>query len=451
MKKVFGFIILMALSFILIACGDTQDTGDGTGGGDGGNTTAQKITIMHGAPYEVNPFDPNYSGKEQRERQALQKAVEEKYNIRVEYKPYPDNAAWGPNRINAIIQASVSGTPLADIYWTTSDWTQQFVNANAIANLDKYLTLENNLTDEAIEIGSYNGSFYAMSTYKPTNELGLYYNLSLVEDLGLPNPTEMYLNGEWTWTKFEQWALQAKALLAPKGEGYYVLGSQPVNYARNMVYLNGGTLINFKTNRIGFHQTPALQTYEFLTKLYNQDLFEKDGNYDSGSAEWKAGQVIFHPGDFWFLNADNRWKGNNYDFGFVPYPASDTYKGEYAAPKSGLAVYTIAAGMSAEKEELAFKVWNELQLWKTDEENKAQFRVTVEQRLDHAPSVEALLSVWDKTNLELIDALGISSFDPTSGFNTIINKGIKEANSRTAAETIQPIYEEALKKYNSGT
>lgn len=420
--------------------------------GDGPQVPATEIVIMHGNPSEIDPFHKDYSGKQQKERQDQQRLVESQLNVKVVYKAYPSNAPWGPDRVNAIIQASVSGTPLADIYWTTSDWTQQLANGNAIVPVNKYLDkgIGENITEEAKIIGTYNDQLYAFMTGKPTVDVGLYYNMDLIEDLGIANPTEMFLAGNWTWSKFETWAETAQAALASKGDGYSALGGVPGVWAQNMVPLNGGALINTQAGRVAFHQQPALDTYDFLSRLYvDKGLFEQNGSYDSGSAAWTSGNVLIHPGSFWFLNADNRWKGLNFQLGFVPYPANDTYKGDYVSRVSGLAVFNIAAGLSATKEELAFKVWNELQLWQTDEEFKDEFELTLISRLNDEASVEAYLSIYDKTQLDLLNSLGISQYGST-GWMAKINTGIKTKSSRTAVDEIRPIYEAALEAYLSG-
>lgn len=417
----------------------------------GHTTPPTEIVIMHGAPYEVDPFDPAYTGREAVARQNKQREVEGRLNVKVVYKAYPANAPWGPDRVTAIVQASVSGTPLADIYWTTSDWTQQLVKGSAIAPITtEYLAAHGtNITPEAKELGSYNGKFYAFSVNKPTVDVGLYYNLGIIESLGLENPAELYNAGQWTWSKFSTWTAAAKAALPSLGDDYSVLGGILGIYAENMVPLNGGALINAKSGKVAFHQTAALQTYDYITNLYNQGMFEATPAYDSGSPLWQSGKVVMHPGSFWFLNAENRWKNLAFDLGFVPYPKADTYVNDYVSPISGVAVYTLASGLSATKAELAFQVWNEIQMWKTDEEFKDEFEITLVQRFNDDASIEAYLDIFDKTTVDLINAIGISRYGAT-GWTANINVGIREGTARTKMDEIRPIYEEALSNYLSG-
>ena len=422
----------------------------------GGHTTPPtEIVIMHGAPYEVDPFDPAYTGSEALNRQNKQREVEGRLNVKVVYKAYPANAPWGPDRVTAIVQASVSGTPLADIYWTTSDWTQQLVKGSAIVPVNDYLAEHGQLiTTQAKELGTYNGKFYAFSVNKPTVDVGLYYNLSLIESLGLDNPAELYNEGNWNWSDFTAWTAAAKAALPSMGDDYSVLGGILGVYAENMVPLNGGALINAKTGKVTFHQNAALQTYDYISNLYTQGMFETTPAYDAGSPLWQSGKVIMHPGSFWFLNAENRWKNLAFDLGFVPYPKSDTYMigtnpGPYVSPISGVAVYTLASGLSPAKEELAFQVWNEIQLWKTDEEFKDEFETTLIKRLNDDASIAAYLDIFDKTAVDLINAIGISRYGAT-GWTANINVGIREGSARTKMDEIRPIYEEALSNYLSG-
>jgi len=122
---------------------------------------ATVIRIMHGAPYEVDPFRSDYTGTQQLAKQQRQTQVEEQYNVDVQYVPYPSNAPWGPDRVTAIIQSSISGEHLAEIYWSVSDWIQQLALAEAIVPVDKYMgTIGTNIRQGYREVGSYRDQIY---------------------------------------------------------------------------------------------------------------------------------------------------------------------------------------------------------------------------------------------------------------------------------------------------
>ncbi len=408
---------------------------------------AEEIVIMHGAVYEINPFHDDYSGTDQLEKQLLQTLVEEQYNVVIKYKNYPASAAWGPSRVTSIIQASVAGEPLSDVYWITSDWIQELVNGNAISDVSGYMnTIGGNISDTYLDIGEYQGGVYVFDSYKPSMSGGLFYNADLVSSLGVANPTDLFLAGNWNWSTFEQWATQVQTALDGQVDEMYALGGMLSYYAKFMITLNGGSLINKQTGRVAFAQAPALETYDFLTTLWNKGLFELSGQYDAGSPLWMGGKVAIHPGELWFVNADNRWGQIPFELGFVPYPVADDYEGEYLSPISGVAVMSLASGMSPEREELVFRVWNAIQLWKTDEETNNDFELSLLKKFDQQNYVDAYLSVYDNVYLDITNAIGISAYSE-NGWVRNISTAIKDGTSRTKVDAIKPVYETALEDY----
>jgi hypothetical protein len=103
----------------------------------------------------------------------------------------------------------------------------------------------------------------------------------------------------------------------------------------------------------------------------------------------------------------------------------------------------MASGMTPEREELVFQVWNKLQLWKTDEQLAQAFNLTLMTKFDDASYKEAYLQIYDKSYLDLINAIGIGAFGE-DGWGSNINTAIKEGSARTAVDRIKPIYEDAL-------
>jgi maltose-binding protein MalE len=408
------------------------------------------IVIMHGAPYEVDPFHADFSGTEQLERQQIQNEVEARLNVDIVYRAYPANAPWGPDRVTAIIQSSVAGDHLADIYWSVSDWIQSLAKGDAIVPIDQYLsTTGQNIHESFLEIGSYQEQTYGFGADKLTVDVGLYYNADLVASLGVDNPTDLFLDGLWTWSKFDQWATQVQTALSAQADDMFALGGMLSSYAESMIPLNGGSLINATTKRVAFAQNPALETYAFLNSLYTKGLFELAPQYDAGSPLWQAGKVAMHPGNLWFVNADNRWGGLAFELGFVPYPRSNTFVGDYISPVSGVAVYHVATGMTPERQALVFQVWNELQIWRTEAEMADSFELSLMTKFDQEEYVEAYLAIYDKVYLDLINAIGIGAYSE-NGWRRNVNLAIREGTARTVMDQIKPIYEAALEAYLNG-
>lgn len=409
------------------------------------------IYFMSGDPRENDPFNPDYIGSYASEKQALHRQVEERYNVKVTYVPYPANAAWGPSRIQAMIEATIDGKPLADVYYhISSDWIPQLANGGAIGAVDEFLAPGGYgaETPESVKkAGKYAKKMYGFSPGGLGISSGFYYNADLVAKIGLPNPTQMYLDGGWSWSTFKAWALQAKTAL---GADEAVLGGYPGIYSENLLPLNGADFLDEERGKILFHSNEAMETYAFVKELYDAQLFEASPSYDAGSVEWKTGKVIFHPGEFWFVNADNRWKGNlNFELGFVPYPMSDAYKATgkpYRSPVQGPSLPVMAGGLTQERKELVFKVWWDMQRRVPKEQAEAEYRILLESRFNKTIYVDAFLSISDCAYRTVIDGLGISKWS-TGSYLAATNVGIREGTYDTLIREILPAYQDALRRY----
>lgn len=411
------------------------------------------IYFMSGDLRENDPYNKNFLGSYVTEKQRLQDAAEEKYNVKIHYVPYPANASWGPARIEAMINANMDGAPLADIYYhISSDWIPQLAKGGAIGAVDDLIAP--GAYGEAVPQNVRDASKYAKKVYgfSPSSlgiESGLYYNSELAAKIGLPNPTDMYLAGNWTWSTFKDWAIKAKKLIS---EEESVIGGTIGQYVENLVPLNGGDFIDETRGRVLFTNDAAMQTYEYIKGLYDEKLFEASPAIDAGSVAWKTGKVIFHPGHFWFINADNRWGGDNLSFtlGYVPFPMNDDYKASgkpYRSPVFGPSFPVMAGGMTKERQELVFKVWWDMQRKPaTPEIAEEEYRILLKSRFDKDSYVEAYISVSDSAYRTVIDGLGISKWSD-GGFYTNIIRGIRDGDYDTRLREILPAYQEALRRY----
>ena len=160
---------------------------------------------------------------------------------------------------------------------------KKLAKAEAIASVDKYMNTHGEKIHESYRnVGKFQGVQYGFSEGNLTVDSGLYFNANLVENLGVENPTQLFLDGLWNWTKFDAWSNQVQTALNAQSSDSYALGGPLSSYAESMIPLNGGSLINAKTGRVAFAQAPALQTYDFLHTLHTKGVFELTPGYDAG-------------------------------------------------------------------------------------------------------------------------------------------------------------------------
>lgn len=439
----YDFNTAVTAAITLVAKWEAKETG-----GPAGRPT--EIVIMHGAVNEVDPRHKDYSGTEKAARIALHEQIEEDLNVKITYKPYPANAPWGPGRQEAIINWHLADNAQADIYWITTIWLGDIIASNAIVPIDKWINKYGRNIDEAVlDMTTIDGATWGMSPEPFFGEKGLFYNVELLEEYGLEDPVALWNAGQWNWTKFEEFTTLAKTKMT---EEQYVLGGVPGKYAESLVPLNGGYMVNTMLERVGINSNQANEVYDFLTALEAKKLFEPSGTYDAGSDQWAAGDVLFHPGSLWFVRADNRW--GQYDFvkngkiGVVPYPLPDSKSiKDYKIPLGGEAIYTIAANPGDKaKEELAFEVWNRIQVWETLGSYADNFEDSLIRTFDEEKFIDVYMQIYDRVYYDAYEDIGISMFGASSWY-AAINAGVKDGSTRSKIEEIIDVYEEYLLRF----
>src|SRR5690554_658744 len=474
LKKFFSIILMLLLGFVLVACNgtDTPDPGNGgtdpgngdvdPGNGDGdtdpdpdpgnGNTEPPtEIVIMHGAPNEVDPRRDDFSGREKAARIALHEEVEKELNVKIKYEAYPADAPWGPQRSAKIIDWHTIGQPRADIYWITTIWLKEIVDSGAIVPLDQWYGQYGDPYDVVYESGktvsNYKGQHWGANPEPFRGENGLFINLELLQEIGVTNPLTYWDEGTWTWDTFTSWVAEANNAL---GANQHVLGSVPSRYIQNMIPLNNGRIIDNVLGQVAFNNNRAHEVYNLFLEL--KDFFEPGGEYDSGSAAWKAGNVLVHPGSLWLVRASNRWGDadfiKNDNIGVVPFPLpKGASKDDYIQPLAGEAIYTVATNTAnPAKEELAFEVWTRVQLWDSPEVLEDAYEDRLISIFGDMDYVNVMKEISGNVYLELNEQLGISAFGSTS-WQVNVNSGIAEGSVRARMEEILPVYRTALEEY----
>ncbi|HHW79490.1 MAG TPA: extracellular solute-binding protein [Acholeplasmataceae bacterium] len=409
-----------------------------------------EIVIMHGAPQEVDPRRGDFSGREKAARIALHEQVERELNVKIVYQAYPADAPWGPARQESIINWHIAGQKRADIYWLTTIWLSEIAQSNAIVPIDQWLSTHGkNIHDTALDLTYYSGQTWGFAPEPFRGERGIFINMALLREAGIEDPVDLWNDGEWTWPKFTEWAESAQRALS---SDQYVLGGQPSLYAESLIPLNGGSIVDSMLEQVFFAAPPAMAVYDLLEDLHGRGLFEPGGSYDTGSDAWRNGNVLVHAGQLWFVRADNRWGEfefvQNGDIGVVPFPLPDGKTvNDYKIPLGGEAVYTIANNPDDKaKEELAFEVWNRLQLWEDEETLINSFEDRLGAIFDDQRHVDVFLEIYDRVYFDIHEQLGIAAFG-TDAWQVNVNSGVVAKTTRTRIQAILPIYESALSDY----
>lgn len=408
----------------------------------------KEIVIMHGSPSEADPFDLNYVKSDKLTRQQLQLEIEEKYNVKVIYKTYPREALWGEKRVDYIINKEKQGNSDVDIYSITSAWIKELATNNVVSPIDMYLNQYTNKPyDEYKDFFTFDNKQYGFNNEMIMVDEGLFYNIDLLNRLEIANPAQMYLDGNWKWSDFESWVKTAQEKLNLLGSDYFTLGGKTSLWAKEMIPLNGGKLVNDTQKTIDFDNKEAMETYNFLTKLYTEhNVFDINGGYVIESGIWDKGKVLMHPASLSSMHLNPTWLEDDKHIGFVPYPINDTFTGEYISTKSTVNSYVLSNSKSKEKQELAFRVWNEIQIWESTLDIKNSVEEMMKYLFKDELSAECYLTIFNKVKLENMNNL-FNTFYQNNGWLEVIRLGIENKNINEVIIELKVMYEEYLKSY----
>ena len=420
-----------------------------------------EIIVMNAASalHEHDPFLDGYSGLDKSYKQEVWRKIETDYNCKIIVKAYPDDAPWGPVRIKWIKDNAFNRTSQCDFGVLAAQWLPQFVNSTDSALIDTtdfFMKFGNNQIEPALkDAGSYMGKFYAVSsglTIRTYPIQGLFYNYGLLQKLGLKSPAEMFNEGTWTYSKFEEFCLTAQAKMA---EGQYVIaGCAPLCW-QGMVNAAGVKLADTTTLQLNIKHRYSYEAIAIMENLYKNGCWDPANttSEDASVTTFQSGDALFQPAQYWFVRSPNRfpeslWGENNTFYGYVPYPYPDDIAKENTRTNFvGESMWMMIAGREYPAGVTAENIYQAVQdmfLSTIDAMNadplisaSAVLRSATEKRIDDPASVDAtLFFTADKT---MFDPYFDDSFQYSYGGETA-RAVVASIQGNDPAEEFEAIY-----------
>lgn len=374
-KKVVALMMSAVMAFSLAACGDNAATnGSGSSDPNGGGSSEQpsestpestpapessetqpevsgEPTVIRYGTHWVNGLDPyhvddvtgEYTMGEADRQAALAglQAIKDELNVEFEFIQYAEDTR------TELMTSVLAGDPVCDIavLWNGSEST--VLAQNVLQKLDDYVGLFEDdetswLLDEALF-----GHYYLLDNdmdYVPY--FPLVVNLTLLEkvdalkdaDGNTIYPMDLYLNGEWTWSKFEEYLTAVDAyysnVAAPADAGFYdTVQAYETDFrfaALAAMYANGSGI--YRDGAIAADSDEAIEAVQFIEKLRNAELLTDCGLYDDGFVpQWCEGGNDFGRGATVFSDVPN-WSIGGYasscgdrgeSIAIIPWPRAD--------------------------------------------------------------------------------------------------------------------------------
>lgn len=397
--KTFVLLLCLTLAFFVVGCkkkpvnnNNNNNNNNNTNNNNNNNNNNEveydfmgaKFTIMVNSVASADPRNSGYTRLYKEQKVAAIEAVEKKYNIKIEYVPYPSDASWGGARERYIIQNSAAGTPKAHIYEVPSYSIGTLAVANAILPVTSLIEAYGvkGYWPEAAAYGTALGEIYSYQDMYPTADEGIFYNMDLLaEYLGEENkdlPSQLWLSGEWTWDKYRELASQLDQTLP---DDYYVMGGTAYNWAYQLLGANGVHIVDTDL-KCQLTDQASLDTFTYLNDLYQNIRWDIDSCAldNATSTEMVKGKVAFHNGQSYWIYQSNKWLNKDFEIGFVPYPVGPNVKDTtnlsdyYINDVYGKTQFVISSSYSKANikpgyenstlyDEIIFKIWSELQVF----------------------------------------------------------------------------------------
>jgi len=416
------------------------------------------INIM-AAPHATQEHDPFLEGYAAADKVAKQEAwlyVEEEFNCDLQVIPFPIEAPWGGARINWLNEKAALGAAETDIFVSTTDWVKQLADGNSIVDVSDFYDLygKNQMGASTKAAGTYQEGLYVLPTANVAGinvDKGLFYNVDLVNSLGLESPAKLFNDGEWTYDGFSDYVKAAAPLL---GTDQTVLSGKPAYFYMGMVNAAGVKLADTLSLQMNFNNAFAVETAGILRDLYLETGWGTNA-WDAGATTFNEGNSIFQSGEYWFVNEGNRWPSNIWDeggnskFGYVPYPYPDEMsRDDTRTVGAGGACYMQAAGRvypAGVDAEGVFWAFTEMML-KTGEimkddpsfDEETTMRNAAEAKFADPESVTAI--VFFRRNKVVFDPL-YGLLDVSSNIGTSMDQIVIEgADYNEVMDTLSPLY-----------
>lgn len=216
-------------------------------------------------------------------RYLLADKVEEKYGVKIEWKPVKVDTFEKDMAL-----AYTTGKKVADLFFAPHYNAYSLCKIGAVMPLDDYIdynsefyrTTGNNLRYIDGKHYSYMPDFYNV------NDMGLFvmYNQTLVEAAGCDDPYELYEQGKWNWSAFEEIVKKTTKISNGKITQYGIGNSRLIE---GIMMSNGVSAVesDYENNeyKCGFFTEEGYNALNFVKKLVF-DYGSNDGCYGSSNS-----------------------------------------------------------------------------------------------------------------------------------------------------------------------
>ena len=214
-----------------------------------------------GAHNEYGWVTPAYDAPlDQWMRYENRQRVEAMFNIVIEPVHIP-----GGEIVDRLTTAHLAGYNYVDILYTVPGTMINLFNRGIIVPVDEIARPDSDVFTNQLYMWpgfSLGGQLLGVTRPVPVfNKPVMFVNMDLVNALGLPNPVELFNNGDWTWE-----AMRNIIGLGTTGD-YYGFGGPLGPFIVNMIAANGSMIMDPVTTELNFDTPAVMAAIEFAIDI----------------------------------------------------------------------------------------------------------------------------------------------------------------------------------------
>lgn len=357
-KKVMALALASAMVLSMTACGGSSDEGkkeEGTEAGkDSGKDSDSKDVELAVSIWDANQ-EPGI--KEILADFTKETGIKTKLSV-VKWEEY-----W------TMLEAGAQGGSLPDVFWMHSNESERYMSNNMLLDLTDKIAESDKIDPE-----NYPEDIWGLYTYddknfavpKDIDTIALWYNKSMFDEAGLEYPT-----ADWTWDDVTE---AAKKLTKEDGSQYGLALRNDNNQAGyyNLIYDNGGYIINDDKTKSGWDDPKTIEAMEMLEGWIKDGVMPPIEVMAENGEDvlFQSGKVAMVPQGSWMVAAyrDNEYTAENCDL--VELPKSAT-TGRRASLYNGLGWAASANGEHTEE------AWKLIEYLGSEEAQKKQAELGV--------------------------------------------------------------------------
>ncbi|TVQ25344.1 MAG: extracellular solute-binding protein [Spirochaetaceae bacterium] len=230
--------------------------------------------------------------------------IEQQYNVRL-----LDARVEYDDLIETLTASVLAGAPFVDVLAIESNWFNNLATTGFLQPWTAEAEPQADYWDPITrDFMTYEGDAYGLIAGPYYPRAMMYFNKAIFERDGLPNPYELFRNGQWTWDKMLEIARMATK--DTNGDGTIdQWGLSAMDLANTLVYTNNAEIIAIENGSPVFvgNSREALEALQFHQDLIHRHRVLVNEAPEGASWDWpgvmfREGKVAMYLYQFWYID-----------------------------------------------------------------------------------------------------------------------------------------------------